>query len=303
MSNYKFVISPKSDYYKAIEYCFGESNIITVKENENIKTLEKKAEQLSEYKNIVFFNLTEENNLIINMLPKDNKKYLIFEPSIAELAEPQKINSLFLAIKYLDIDLLTEIYCINKTMYQLFKEKYNFKFLQLDIKNEEKDSIGTSVGLISAPDDFYSSIMNELSAVTLTEYKEVRVLKPLKSIKKFAKRFKIKVLKENTQSETIKNNDINLYIHFAKTNYTFILESMDQSIPCIVGNTDFFDENEILKKYLVVTSDDSINEMRDKILLAKKNKKTILKEYKKFRKIYTEKAQKSIKELKKSLNK
>lgn len=301
MSNYKIVISSTSDYYKSIEYCFGENNIITINENEDIKKLENIANKLSEFNNIIFFNLTEENNLILNMLSNKIKKYLIFEPSISELAETEKLNSLFLIVKYLDINLLNDVYCINKTTYQLFEEKYNFKYIQLDIKQEEKISTGTSIGLISEPDDFYSSIMNELSAITLTDFNEIRVMKPLKPIKSFAKRFGIKVIKEKDQSATIMNNEINMYINFSKTNYTLILESMDQSIPCIVGNTDFFDENKILKEYLVVKSDDSINEMRDKLINVKENKKLILKEYDKFRKEYTKKSQKSLLEFKSKL--
>ena len=73
---------------------------------------------------------------------------------------------------------------------------------------------------------------------------------------------------------------------------------MDRGIPCIVGNTDFFDKNEILKKYLVVTSDDDINEIRDKLLEVKKNKSLIMKEYKKFRKSYKEIALDSINKIK-----
>ena len=73
---------------------------------------------------------------------------------------------------------------------------------------------------------------------------------------------------------------------------------MDRGIPCIVGNTDFFDKNEILKKYLVVKSDDDINEIKEKILLVKKNKSIIMKEYKEFRKKYKKEASLNLKTIK-----
>ena len=136
----------------------------------------------------------------------------------------------------------------------------------------------------------------------MTNYKNVKTYKPIRAVSKFAKRFNLKLIKSKSISECIDGNTINFYGQFSSICYPFILESMDRGIPCIVGNTDFFDGNEVLKSNLVLKSDDDINEMNDKILSVEKNKQIILNEYAKFRKEYTKLAKKSIKDIKELFN-
>ena len=52
-----------------------------------------------------------------------------------------------------------------------------------------------------------------------------------------------------------------------------------------------FDDNEFLKKMLVVKGDDNINDIASKIDAVRKNKKLIIEEYLKFRKKYSKKAE------------
>ena len=119
---------------------------------------------------------------------------------------------------------------------------------------------------------------------------------------KFCKKVGIKVIKTKDLTSTLSDNDINLYVNFCDTNYALILESMDKGIPCILGNTDFFDNNKLLKDSLVLKSDDNINEIKEKINEVKKNKSKILKEYNIFRKKYSKKAKESLDELFSNIN-
>ncbi len=294
MSKRKIIVNELSNYCESLKYCFGEKNVIYTKKDEEIKDIEKIATELNDCSNIVFFNLNKEAYLILNMLPKQTNISVIFEYSISEFSTIDKFSELLLILKYLDMGIIKNVYCINKATYELFKDKYKFKYLQLDIKVEEKCS-GNTVGIISDPEDYYSGIVNELSALTFTDYNEVRLNKPIKPVIKFCKDFKLKVKKEKNIRATLCNNEINLYVNFCGTSYPLILESMDRGIPCIVGNTDFFDDNKVLKKFLVMKSDDDINELKDRILEVKENKKIIFEEYKKFRKNYTSSSKKTIK--------
>lgn len=299
MSKYKVVISKDSNYYDAIKYSFND-NVCPVKDSSDIKEIEKIAKELSGNNSVIFFNLTSVNDLLLQMLPRDVNKYLIFEYSVAEFSECFKLNEFLLIMKYLDMKLIKDIYCLNHTTYLLFKDKYKAKYLQIDTPNYKKET-GDSIGILTSLTRQCSSTMNMMSAITLTDFKKVRMYSVEKSVKNFAKKFKIKVYNEKNIDDALSNNDINVYVNFSSTCYEVILKSMDRGIPCIVGNTDFFDKNEILKKYLVVKSDDDINEIKEKILLVKKNKSIIMKEYKEFRKKYKKEASLNLKTIKNKL--
>lgn len=298
MKNYKVIISSKEDYYKSINYCFGKENIMQLESEEKITKISYMSSQLLKVQNVVFYTISDSNDILFNMLPRSIKKYIIFPYSVTELSDPKKMSELLLIIRYIDMKMLSGVYCIDYNTYLLFKEQYQFKYIKLDITAKTDSNNNNSIGIIAKPNDYYSTIVNELSAITLTKNKEVRLMKPLKVVRSFAKRFGIKVRKEKLLEDTIRNNNINLYINFSSTCYTFILESMDMGIPCIVGNTDLFDDNKLLKEYLVMKSDDDINEMKERIELVTKDKKIILNEYQKFRKNYKKIANKSIEKFK-----
>ena len=130
------------------------------------------------------------------------------------------------------------------------------------------------------------SFYNELSAIKLTNKYEAHIVNSNKVTNNFLNLFNIKNTKHYSPSNVIKNNLVNLNINFTDNDYTLFLRSMDLGIPCIIGNTDLLDNSKYLKEQLVVKSDDDVNEIKDKILSAIKNKKGIMKEYHKFRKAY-----------------
>ena len=86
------------------------------------------------------------------------------------------------------------------------------------------------------------------------------------------------------------DNEINLYCNFTFNNMELILKSLDLGIPCLLGNTDIFDDYPNLKKYLLLDSDDDIGEIANKINCIRENRDTILTEYDKYRKEYTKKS-------------
>ena len=58
-----------------------------------------------------------------------------------------------------------------------------------------------------------------------------------------------------------------------------------------------FDNNQKLRKYLILESDDDINEIASKIKIIKSEKDKIISEYKKFREKYSSESKKSIEKL------
>ena len=103
----------------------------------------------------------------------------------------------------------------------------------------------------------------------------------MKATKNFIEFFKLNCKKEANIDEIMKNNFINLYINFTNTNIELIKKSFNLGIPCLVGNTTYFDNNKYLKEHLVVKSDDDINEIADKINFVKNNREKIMNEYSK----------------------
>lgn len=294
MKNNIVIAEKETVYEKAINSSFGEENVIYLPTiEEKMTKIEEIAESIKNSKNITFFNLAVNSNLLLNILPKKINKNAIFQYSISELSDINLYNQLLLLLKYLDSGLIQNVYCLEYSTYLIFKEKYNFKYLQLDIEKESENS-GEGIGIIAPPNDKHAGIMNELSGISLTDYKTVKITKPRKVVQNFCKKFNIHLIKVKSIEEAISNNEINLYVNFCGISYSYILESMDKGIPCIVGNTDFFDSNKLLKEYLVLKSDDSINEIKDKIILVRDNKEKILDEYQKFRKDYSKKAKKSL---------
>ena len=103
----------------------------------------------------------------------------------------------------------------------------------------------------------------------------------MKATKEFIRFFDLKCeIKENID-EVMSDNFVNLYVNFTNTNNELILNSFNKGVPCIVGNTDIFDNNKYLKEHLVIKSDDDINEIASKINFVRENYKKILEEYNK----------------------
>lgn len=111
----------------------------------------------------------------------------------------------------------------------------------------------------------------------------------------------IKKIDEDSLIEKIIKNDVIIATSFTEYVHPVFFISMELGIPCLIGNnSDFFDEEDILKKYIVSSTEDNpiINaKMIEKIL---KEKSKIKELYKIWKKEYNIKAQNT---LEKFLNK
>ena len=95
--------------------------------------------------------------------------------------------------------------------------------------------------------------------------------------------------------ENIMKNDVVVSCSFTEYIHPIFFISMELGIPCLIGNnSDLFEENSKLQKYVVTTAEDNpiINAEKVNVMLKEKNE--IIKLYKEWKKDYSKKAEESI---------
>ena len=108
---------------------------------------------------------------------------------------------------------------------------------------------------------------------------------------------KIEKIDEQNIIRRVVKNDINISCSFTDYFHTLFFISMEQEIPCIIGNTSdlFKDEGEELKSYIVTTAEDNPIVNAEIIEKCLENKEKVVDLYKKWKKEYNKEALESIK--------
>lgn len=282
---YLVVLSSTSSHLqKALEYTYG--NVFILDELEKV---DKQVEVIrkSNFKQIIFVDYIPEYKNVISKLQGRSIFKIIYTQSLGAFSDTLIYKSFEEMLKLYNQKVISKIGFVDTNLYKTFKNKINCCTVSLDIEKKEYNTKINKkrVGILNNSTDPKHSYYNELSALTFNKYKAS--LKSIdKETKRFVKLFKIKY--KVSKNKYMNNNIVNLYINFTNNNNILFLESMDRSIPCILGNNDILDNSD-LKKYLIVDSDDSIDEIKDRIELVKSKRDEILKEYKKFREEYSKK--------------
>lgn len=268
----------------SFEYTFGNVLFIDLFENisEQIKPIIN-----SNYKQLIFVNYYPEYEGIISQLNNRCEIKVIFTKSLGAFSSLSIYNSFNGVLKLYEDKKITKIGFTDTNLYIVFKDKINCCTISLDIeKKEYSDKYDEKrVGILNEFNNARHSYYNELSALSFKKYKASIETNDI-VISTFLKLFNIKY--NVNKNSYMDNNLVNLYINFTDNNFIKFFESMDRNVPCILGNNDLL-SNSKLKNYLVVNSDDSIDEIRDKIEYVKENRKKILEEYKSFRDDYSKK--------------
>ena len=293
------VLLPKIDYdiKESVEYSF--QNVFYI----DYEPTEEEANILIEFINkeksqLILFDYAEFYRLVLPYIKKQNKIKWIIKNGFASLTNGRVRATFTNLMEFCDRDIISRIGCLDYAASKVLENSgYDSKHVILDI--EEKSSNvknSNSIGLIGDDYNPNHNIYNELTAVTMVQYDYIKVLQQMDATKHFINFFDLKEKHVETLDEIMRDNFVNLYCNFTLTNIQYVLKSMDLGVPCLLGNTSLFDDYKTLKKYLVLTSDDDVNEIATKINDIKKNKDKILDEYKKFRKDYKNKSKKSIEE-------
>lgn len=240
---------------------------------------------------IIFVDYQIEYEEVINNLKKSHEIDFIFTKALGALSD-QHIYYMFTSIYKLYKDkIVTKLAFLDRGFYKSLKLKNkNIFYLKLDTpisSNTNYVASEKSIGIIGNQNNDKHSFYNCLSAIKLSKKYKVKLYRPNHITKEFLKTFSIECKIVNAREKLIKENVINLYVNFTDNNNLEFIKSMDNGIPCILGNNEIIDKNSKLSDYLVVKSDDNIDEIASKIDQIPKIKDDILKEYKKFREEYS----------------
>lgn len=248
----------------------------------------------NESKTLILFDYDDFYRQILPYIRKTKKVKWVYKNSIAQITSGCVRAIVTNLMEFHDRNIVDEIGCLDYSTYEVLKNAgYKVSYISLDIKRKKINTKkSNSIGLMGNDYEPNHNTYNQLSALKLVDYSYVKLIKNMPSTNHFIDFFEINEKEVETIDEVIKDNYVNLYCNFTANNFELILKSMDMGIPCILGNTDIFDKYPKLKKYLVLESDDDINEIASKIKLIKENKDVILKEYDRFRIKYIENSKK-----------
>lgn len=275
------------DLKEEFEYSF--ENVFIFNNREKI-TEQFNVIKQSNFKQIIFVNYLIEYNELVKELKNSCKIKFIFTLSLGFFSDEGiylRFNSVISLYKEKLID---EIAFCDINLYNTFKDKIKCSHISLNIEKKKRNNSynAKEIGIINNQDNPVHSFYNELSALKFNDYVAV-FDKISERTKDFINIFKINYKIANPQENSI----VNLYINFTSNNNTKFIRSMDLGIPCIIGNNELLKDSK-LGEYLMVKSDDSIDEINEKIEYVIKNREEILKEYEIFRKEYDKKSSNEI---------
>ena len=276
------VFLPKCDLsiYDSLEYTLN--NVIKI-------DLEKEDSEIinninnSKIKKIYLVGSNDIYRYILPRLKKGIEVCWIFKDLFSNLSNGGARNILQTIFEFYDRELVFSIGCVSiDTQKVLENAGYKCEYIDLELKKvNAKIKKSNTIGILSSDFDPNNNFYNQLAALTFIDYEECKFLSVMKATIDFIKFFNLKCTIKNNIDEAIKGNFVNLYINFTNTNKELIIKSFNAGVPCLVGNTDYFNKNKYLKEHLVIKSDDDINEISDKINYVKENGKKILEEYNK----------------------
>ena len=209
--------------------------------------------------------------------------------------------------------LIDDIAFLRKGQYEVYKNLgYECSYLRENyileegkrLKIKEKNDI-LDIGIYPLNYTWDKNIFNQLCIPKYIENSNLNYNEINERMKDFLDTMEIKstsdkiekIDEENVAKKVVKN-DINIATSFTEYFHVVFFLSMEQGVPCIIGNTsDFFnDESNKLKKYLVSTAEDNSILNAKKVLECIENKEKIVNLYKEWKEKYNKKKKKSINE-------
>ena len=229
----------------------------------------------------------------------------------AMLVQRDEDYFLYSIMELLDRKIGYSVAFAKESMAEFYRLKgYNTCFLPNTVKNisktskeqEEKKS-GITLGLYSAGNRWEKNTFNQLSAASMIKNAVVDIAPVNELTKSFCKLMGIKIKDENLKYmprqqllDRMAENDVNLYVTFTECSPVIPLESLELGVPCITGNNHHYFKDTKLEYYLIVKSEDDINEIKEKIENAIYNKEEIISLYKDWKVEYDKFVQKKLEE-------
>lgn len=171
--------------------------------------------------------------------------------------------------------------------------------LKKNNKEEKKDKV--VIGLYAAKcDDWRKNMFSQMAAVSLIGDAIIDMVPLNETALEFAKILNVRIkgtnepLPREKLIDRMSKNSLNLYVTYSECAPMLPLESMEMGTVCITGNNHHYFKNNELEKYLVINNEEDVKEINEKIQLAMKNTKKILKLYNDFSKKNEKDAQENI---------
>lgn len=278
---------------KVFEFNFNNADIILIPENYTPFDREKLAEKINKkYEQVIFFDYYDQFYLLLPLISKKIIKKYIINNGISLLYNECILNNMMQLYEYKERKMIDYIATTKYDTYISMKDKIDY--IELDYKTKIHPKNNNSIGLLGLYYVEYSNFFVQLSAVAISKIKKAIVLEQNTVVKKFEEDFNVVIEEEKDVIKLIEQNKVNLDVAFSEVSPINFLISMDAGIPCIIGNTNLLDNDEKLKKLLVLDSDDDVNEICEKIDNVLENKKEIKKLYSIWRKKYSDNSKKLI---------
>ena len=267
-------------------FTYSFKNVIEM--NNSIEDIDKTYNFINKnnFLDIIFVDYIYEYSELITKLNGKNKIKFIYTKSLSSLCDELNYFQFSKIIELYNQGIIDSIGFLDKSLYESLHNKYDKIFhIIVDIERTKKTQAldDNKIGILSDQLDAKHSSFNQISAVAMSN--KIAVLQKCeKKSKSFLKTFNVKYSEVNSYNQLYESNGANLYVNFTNSNPLVFIKSLDCGIPCIVGNNTFL--NEKLKEYLMVKSDDDINEIKEKLEESIKNRKKILELFEEFRKEY-----------------
>lgn len=299
---------------------FDESNIISLYELFNKKEIEKIALKIKEqnFKQVIFSTMAYGYKPLAEKIHEvDNtiKIKFLWHGSHSLFVNKNEEYFLYNILDLAKRNIIESIGFLKESMADFYKSKgYNAYFVKntvntkaIEVSKKEKDN-KIRIGLYSSGDRWEKNTYNQLSACAMLKNAIVDLVPNTDLSKSFCKLMNIEMAVDSNISNfshddlliRMSNNDINLYVTFTECAPLVPLESFEVGVPCIVGDNNHYFNGTELEEFLVVKSEDSIDEIYEKINLVIKNKEKIITLYKNWKKTYDVEAKKSVEEFLKS---
>lgn len=218
-------------------------------------------------------------------------------------------NNFFKLLELSKQNMVQDIAFLKKGQYEVYKELgYTCSYLMQNYKLEEnkkkavkKANDTIDIGIYPLNYTWDKNIFNQLCIAKMLENANVnynildeRMKDFLDTMNIQSKEDRIETIEETDILEKVIKNDITISCSFTEYFHTIFFLSMEQEVPCIIGNTsDLFENKEELREYVVTMAEDNpiINAELVKKCLG--NKQKVIRLYKTWKEKYNKLADKN----------
>lgn len=205
---------------------------------------------------------------------------------------------------------IDDIAFLKKGQYEVYRQLgYSCSFIRQNfILADNKKKIGKTknetidIGIYPLSYTWDKNIFNQLCIPKFIENSNLNYNKIDERMKDFVDTMSIASKEDRIEDMTIENiidkvikNDINISCAFTEYFHTLFFISMEQGIPCLIGNTsDLWEEEEELKDYVVTLAEDNPIVNAEKVKKCIANKEKVIQLYQVWKQNYNEIARESI---------